>query len=634
MSVAGPHSQVTNEKEIASPRPWLLLVCVLVAVAACYAPVLGAPFVWDDQHLVDSPLVKVLHPLGEYFSGSFWQHDSVGVLRSYYRPLVILSLALDHRIFADNPGGFHVTNLVVHLLATSILFRLLRRDGATGYAAACGCALWALSPRLTEAAAWIAGRTDVFAGFFVLAALLVSRSTSKLARIGSASLLLLGLFCKETALAGVLAVLVQELRGSGSGTARLGRLIPTFAAVGVYASFRDHALGALSNALSLPLAKRGPAVAEAIGRYVWMLLTPWWPDAQIGRLRVRATVFVLLGGVSVGAALVWAWRRRERLAAEQAGYLALGLGALSLALYAIPFSFNAVAADRFLYLPLAAVTLLATPVLTRWSVRLRALPALAFSLVLSFGVATFLRAEAWADEVDFWSATFRRHPEEPSMSAVALGRIFSREGSVDKALGLFRLGSEPGMDCEELARTNTATVFLGSGQYKDAVHVLVALANQHPKTSSTFVNLALAETYLGHFEAARAALERAPNDAAARSLRDRLPELAMMRQELDSLAPSEAVLSRARLQEKLGLTHEALESYRAALAAWDATPQVAEEATWLALRKGDAATRAAFFARYTMLAGQNTDPRVALAYGVHRDTLAKLERAWLALGLR
>ena len=47
----------------------------------------------------------------------------------------------------------------------------------------------------------------------------------------------------------------------------------------------------------------------------------------------------------------------------------------------------------------------------------------------------------------------------------------------------------------------------------------------------------------------------------------------------------------------------------------------------------DAATRQAFFARYSLLAGRLADPRLQLAYGLHRDTLAKLDSAWLTLGL-
>ncbi|HEY3666527.1 MAG TPA: hypothetical protein VGL19_11025, partial [Polyangiaceae bacterium] len=393
MSDAEPQLDSDGGAPAVGPRPWLLLAVVVVVVAACYAPVLGAPFIWDDQHLIESPLVKELRPLGQYFAGSFWQHDDVGVLRTYYRPLVILSLALDHRIFADNPGGYHVTNLIVHLLTACVLFRLLRRDGATGPVAAAGSALWGLCPRLTEAAAWIAGRTDALAGFFVLSALLVHRQGSRLARIGCATLLLLGLLSKETALAGALAVMLAEVRSAGSALARLRRAAPVLVALGCYASLRVHAIGLLANALTLPVAKRAPAVAEAIGRYVWMLLTPWFPDAQIGRMRVRSPGFVACGCVLFLLAIFLAYRSRARLVGAAFEYFVLGVAALSLALYAIPFSVSAVAADRFLYLPLAALTLLATPLFAHWGARLRALPAVVLALCASFGVATFFRAE-------------------------------------------------------------------------------------------------------------------------------------------------------------------------------------------------------------------------------------------------
>jgi tetratricopeptide (TPR) repeat protein len=274
--------------------------------------------------------------------------------------------------------------------------------------------------------------------------------------------------------------------------------------------------------------------------------------------------------------------------------------------------------------------------LAGWGSRFRALSAVALAVTLSFGVATFVRARAWADEIEFWSVTFHQHPEERSMSAVALGSMFSREGSFDRALGLFRLGSEPGMDCEELARNDIATVLLDTGQYAAAARVLNALANQYPKTSSTFVNLALADSYLGQFEAARAALDRtlelAPSDSAARALRDRLPALAALRRELDSRPPSEPA-ERAQLEANLGLSREALGSYWIAIRASNVTPTLAEEASWLALRKGDVATRAAFLARYAEVAGQHVDARLQLAYDVHRDTLAKLESAWGTLGL-
>lgn len=74
---------------------------MLVAVLVSYIPVLGGPFVWDDQLLIEqSVLVRELRPLSEYLGRGFWQADDLQVSRKYYRPLSILSLALDEKIYA------------------------------------------------------------------------------------------------------------------------------------------------------------------------------------------------------------------------------------------------------------------------------------------------------------------------------------------------------------------------------------------------------------------------------------------------------------------------------------------------------------------------------------------------------
>jgi hypothetical protein len=619
-------------RQAVPPRPALLLCCVLVVVAACYLPALGAPFIWDDSHLIESPLVRELHPLRDYFSSSFWQHDDLGVARSYYRPLSVLSLALDQRVFDANPSGFHVTNLGWHLLAVGLLFALLRKQGARGDVAALGSACWGLYPRLTEAAAWISGRTDVLAGCLVLGALLAQRSASNRARWLSALLLLLGLFSKETALAGALAIAVLEFRSASSNGLRIQRLAPVSLALTVYAALRVHALGFASSALPLPLSARISAMAEAIGRYAGMVLVPWLPDVQNGRLRSRVAAFVLLGVLLGACALALSWWQRARLARLNAGYLALSLGAWGLALFAIPFSVTSIAADRFLYLPLAGVVLLAEPALSRWVSASRAALPVVSVLVLSFAAATFTRAQTWANEGELWAATLRRHPEAPSLASVTLGSAFSHQGAFKQALLLFERGSQPGMDCEELGRNNMGTTYLRSGQYQAAARLFQPLAAAHPSAGIFVVNLALAQAYLAHFTEARATLDAllaiSPADGAARALRDRLPALELARQKLNALPSSAPALERARLQAAVGLSHEALLTYRAELSAPNASAAQAQEATWLALREGDAGTMADFFARYTALAADQVDGQLLLAYQSHRETLNDLERVW------
>ena len=151
----------------------LAVLVVVLAIAGVYIDALGGPFLWDDRLLVlDAPLVEKSAALTEYLKNPFWMgagaqpHDT-----SYYRPLVTMSFALDHRLHASNPGGYHLTNVLLHLGCALLVLALLRRAGlrdATAALLTCG---WALLPRLAEAAAWISGRTDLLATLFVLAAL-------------------------------------------------------------------------------------------------------------------------------------------------------------------------------------------------------------------------------------------------------------------------------------------------------------------------------------------------------------------------------------------------------------------------------------------------------------------------------
>ncbi len=68
---------------------------------------------------------------------------------------------LDVAVFGLRPGPLHVTNLLLHLCSSIVLFMALTRmTGATGRSAFVA-ALFALDPLHVESVAWIAERKDV-----------------------------------------------------------------------------------------------------------------------------------------------------------------------------------------------------------------------------------------------------------------------------------------------------------------------------------------------------------------------------------------------------------------------------------------------------------------------------------------
>jgi len=625
--------------ESRAPRPWLLIACVLVVVLASYIPVLGGPFIWDDHHLVEqSRLVKQLQPLPEYFGQGFWQHDDSPEAHTYYRPLVILSFAIDHLIYGDNSGGFHLTNLWLHLLATVFLFRLLRRRQVGAGAASLATALWALFPRLTEDVAWISGRTDVLASVFVLAALLVNSRESPRRRVYAALLLLLGLFCKEVAIAGVAAMLVQEWRRASTWRERAFRLWPPLLASAFYGALRWHAIGAQASASTqLHPYLRAAAAFAAIGRYLVMLATPWLADIQIGQLTRPSALFVVLGVVVTIAIGVFAFRcRRRTLSPDSAAFLVMSAVSIGLVLHLIPFSVNVVAADRFMYLPLAGLVLLVTP-LVEQSSRARLFVLGASLLAASFAAVTFWRASVWSDEVALWSTAFKQKRLDPSIGAVEFGNVFTRAGLYPEALALFARGVDPAFDNYEIALNNIGTTSLRTGHYAEAAELFAQLSARVPSTPKYLMNLAVTETYLGNFPAARRytdeAIARFPAYDLPRSLKQRLPELRRERASLAAEPPGTPPIEHARLLGRLGLAAESIQAWREALNAKAPTRDEMEEALWFAVQVGDADTVLAFHERYQKEFAGQLDPQLELVCETRAELVARLRAAWPTLGV-
>jgi tetratricopeptide (TPR) repeat protein len=84
----------------------------------------------------------------------------------HWHPLTWLSLMLDYQIFGLNPQGFHLINLLFHVMNTILLFLVLHRMTKTLWPSAFVACLFAIHPLHVESVAWIAERKDVLSTFF------------------------------------------------------------------------------------------------------------------------------------------------------------------------------------------------------------------------------------------------------------------------------------------------------------------------------------------------------------------------------------------------------------------------------------------------------------------------------------
>nr|CAD7585812.1 unnamed protein product [Timema genevievae] len=154
------------------------LTCCFVA-ALLYYNTLDAGFVYDDSRaILTNQDVLPTTPLSNLLRNDFWGTPmNHGGSHGSYRPLCVLSFRLNYLLGGFRPWGYHLVNLLLHCLATSLVVRLastlLPMDSAAPRlsVAATGL-LFASHPIHVEAVAGVVGRADLAACVFYLSSFL------------------------------------------------------------------------------------------------------------------------------------------------------------------------------------------------------------------------------------------------------------------------------------------------------------------------------------------------------------------------------------------------------------------------------------------------------------------------------
>lgn len=589
------------------------VAAVLVAVALVYLGAVAGEFVWDDHVLVEEhPAVTQLQPLPDYFLRMFWsdtEHNDTG---AFYRPLTTLSYAVEYALWGPDPRYFHFTNLLLHLAVCALVFELSRRAGAAPGTAAAAAALFGLLPRATESVAWVSGRTDLLAALGALAAWWLHRSepTRGGRRVAAAAALLVGLLCKEVAAAGAVAIATLEAlawrRGRQSAERALGNLLPLAVALAGYGSLRAAAWSAggagLGNDLAAPWHLRPLFALQALGSYAGMLLDPLRPQLLIGTRGYLEWPWIV-AGAGVALALAFAaprlWRRAP--AASVAGCAFAGAALLPV-LHLVSLPLPVIAADRFLYLPVAGLAVaLAAAARTIPPRALQPARVMAMLAIGAFAWATAARALDWSDDPTlFRTAMARSHAANPS-APTGLGEAHFRREQFAEALQAYREAerrhAEAGRRAPwaygypETIHTNIGLCLLAEGRTDEATGLLAGATARTPTVPSARFNLAFALAHGLDFDGAerelRTALVLRPDFERARVL---LASVERARRDWEALPlpdPDEATdvqAARARVFTRVGHRIAASALWTRVIDAPDATPdQVRGAAVYLVM---------------------------------------------------
>jgi tetratricopeptide (TPR) repeat protein len=143
---------------------WKLLLLVLVSFLA-FIPSLNNDFVnWDDiVYIMNNDMITSFSwiNLQKIFSSYFMGN---------YHPFILLSFSFDYNFFKLTPHGYHLHNLVLHIINTFLVyaffFHLLKKNVNV---AATIALLFAIHPMHVESVAWVSERKDLlYTAYFFL----------------------------------------------------------------------------------------------------------------------------------------------------------------------------------------------------------------------------------------------------------------------------------------------------------------------------------------------------------------------------------------------------------------------------------------------------------------------------------
>lgn len=406
------------EKKIYSKST--LLICGLILFVfniLMFLPAMKGDFVFDDIHLVrNSPITQNPNflnnflwqafgdPLGKDANSKEFEKDV-----RYYRPLTSFSLWLDFKLWRFNAAGFHLTNILIHSFNVILLFLLIFRIFGNSLSAFASASLFSVFPTHFENVAWISGRTDLLALFFLLISahffLSFLKNESSRDTLLAALFFFLALLSKETVILSFIVFACLFLLYSRKSVQLTWlSFVLSFSIVFLFIFLlRQKIVGFPSLTFSvLPLG----SLFSGLGFYLARMVFPFFlglsvPDEKI----LHSTVYLFLGIVfclSLIAAFSYFLFKKKSLPF----YLLWGLLSFLLLLPSLLILFFAnpmsLLAWRFLYIPLAAAIPLLATFLSR-ILRPMLYCLLVATLVLFYGVELLPHVRHYGQsDRDFW----------------------------------------------------------------------------------------------------------------------------------------------------------------------------------------------------------------------------------------
>ncbi|MBK6481864.1 MAG: tetratricopeptide repeat protein [Chitinophagaceae bacterium] len=416
------------QSEFQIPYPGMLLA---VAVMFLYASSINLGF----TELDDSIFIKERQSYNEDLSnlvtsfkrGVFNETEDV-----YYRPILLNSFILNYQLSGTAIKGYHVVNILLHLIAVLLLYQLLMKLRFRKTEAFLLTLFFAIHPVLTQAVAWIPGRNDtllaVFLFTFFIGLINYSNHGKPAAFILQLVTLLLAFFTKETTVfaapvALLLLVLCLEKKIFEMRSMLLyGSWLLAFILwyyVRSLATLKEEQMQFGSVLAALP--SRLPVIVQYFGKIILPLNLNVFPITKD-----TSNVYGLIAVALIAAGLFFSKDRNNKIVIAGIGTFLLFLVPVLL----VPASLNDQDFEHRLYLPIVGVLLLLTQtILFRNNINDKTIFFGGIGMCLVLAIINFNHQGKFKDANTFWTEAVKGSPNS-AYANMMLGARLSETDSI------------------------------------------------------------------------------------------------------------------------------------------------------------------------------------------------------------
>lgn len=524
-----------NLNNNAISRNIFIFLIMLITSFTTYANSLNNKFVFDDRYLVvKNTFIKHIETLPNIFKYNtfyFAPYDDT----NYYRPIALLSYALDYGIWKLNPFGYHFTNVLFHSISSFLFFYLiLMLFNNFNLALLCGI-LFAIHPLNSSGINFIACRDNLLATSFGLAGiiyyLMFSKSHKTLHYVLSLMFFSLGLLSKESALLFVPLIAICAIKNKERMIDTFKKLVPFMIVSLFYVSLRYYILRILltvtSGGYSLNIPLEILNFFNIVFNYLKLLILPFNLHVMrttnfITSLFTLKSILIVILSIFLFLLFIWSIKNKKDLIWFGIAWFIISISFVIKTMYVKPY-LGASMSEWWLYLSSMGFFLILGDLLLSLFHKFKTV-----SIILIMGICIFWISSTvynnmiWQDELQLYHHNLKISPlnndirinlanaylelknyemagkgfhraldlEPDSWEAyLGMGNILYARNKLEEALEMYKRCLKLKPNLSE-AWNNVGLIYEKKGDNDSALHSFLAAVKHNPYLDYAYANLA------------------------------------------------------------------------------------------------------------------------------------------------